>query len=258
MRRKQWEFQGEWGKGEELFFQKQPIGGIGVDATSFCSGGAVYDALLFHFVEDFIYGCRGQSGLTGQDEGTDDYTTLKEPQNDSGTFPRAALGGGPFGMSSHTSSQHGDIGGGLSRGDEHGFEKVFQPGFPIAGFTDRAQEAVVFLPVLFEEQTEVEERLAEQPTPAEHHLDEKASDAAVSIEEGMYAFELHVHHTSFQQGVNFIERIDEKLQIAHALQELLRGLGKFPPPQPLAAPEWLAARLGYATAVNYQENSQLS
>ncbi len=86
MRRKQWEFQGEWGKGEELFFQKQPIGGIELDATSFCSGGAVYDALLFHFVEDFIYGCRGQSGLTGQDEGTDDYTTLKEPQNDSGTF----------------------------------------------------------------------------------------------------------------------------------------------------------------------------
>ena len=46
----------------------------------------------------------------------------------------------------------------------------------------------------------------------------------------------------------------------HGLRKVspLTGLGKFPPPQPLAAPAWQAARFGFATAVNDQEDNQLS
>jgi|GEM_PF-6682614 len=72
------------------------------------------------------------------------------------------------------------------------------------------------------------------------------------------AWRQQVCHPASWRGSDVFFLLSQGLRLGLRKVSPLAGLGKFAPPRPLDAPAWQAARLGYATAVNDQEDGQLS
>lgn len=98
------------------------------------------------------------------------------------------------------------------------FQEEPQPSHPIALETNGVEAVVVFLAVLFEEQTQVQQGLSERIVSTQDQRDEQASKSAVAIQEWVDRLELDVGQCGFDQCGRALRLIvKEFLQVAHAI-----------------------------------------
>ena len=80
--------------------------------------------------------------------------------------------------------------GGLLCGLGNTRQKEFHPRFPTACLTDFLEKTVVVAAPRLEEETEIEDRLAQHARAAQHQRDEQPAETTIAVQEGMNGFEL--------------------------------------------------------------------
>ncbi|CAH1076131.1 hypothetical protein NTG1052_290004 [Candidatus Nitrotoga sp. 1052] len=112
---------------------------------------------------------------------------------------------------------------GALRGLRHTFEEKVDPGFPVAIGAHPVEQLVIQGAMLFEIQTQVQQRLREQAALMQQQRDEQAAEPAISIEKGVDGFKLHMRQSSLDQHGGCIGwLVDELFQRCHAGFHFLR------------------------------------
>lgn len=100
------------------------------------------------------------------------------------------------------------------------------PGFPIAVFSHRLQMVVIRLPVLLEEQAEIQQWLPQDTALAHQEGDQQATEPAVTVQEWMDGFELDMHKGGFYQQRHIrCAGMNEGFQRAQTLHDQVRWRG---------------------------------
>src|SRR5690606_1273734 len=100
----------------------------------------------------------------------------------------------------------------LLRDRRDALEEVSDPPFPIACRAHAIEAAVVFRPMAFEVEAEIEEGLREESPILEEERHQEPSDAPVAIEERVNRLELHVKEARSDERRQIVVRVDVALE----------------------------------------------
>jgi hypothetical protein len=107
---------------------------------------------------------------------------------------------------------------GLIGGIPYPLKEEIQPLGPTGAPAGSIETLIVELPVLLEEETEIEDRLAQNLLSTEHEGDEEPADSAISVKERMNRLELGMDEASpHQQREHWSILMEECFELSHAL-----------------------------------------
>lgn len=102
----------------------------------------------------------------------------------------------------------------------HARQKELDLYFPVPGGVNAREEIVIDLAIVFEIQTQVEDRLRQRAAATEQESDEKTSESSVAVEKWVESLELHMGQSGPNKKRQILSlRMEKHLELAHALRD---------------------------------------